>query len=872
MADPSPPDQGSSQPTEEQAPKPTDANAVRYPPFPPKPPGVNIIPFKSFKERGIQIFSMSDVEVDGLGIPTVALRVPHNTDKRKSQKKGAKPGDDQKQDEKRDLKGKKKEEPKEKMDPLKKAQEQRKQRIMMFAQKEWYNVWAEGEDLRGAKTYDPSRSSIDRIHIASTEFRTGRVWPPASSQVSYLWDQFRLYAGLLGSPPIWIRTDLPQPEEDDDFDDETDSDVEIAKPQVKKKQLDSDDDDNEFPEDSDDDFSDAPVRKPKQRSAAEVVEQENNRQPNKKRIPTRTPYALYNLDPIPVSSDEEVRKLLGLAAARREMKLLKFLADPEHSTRVFLSWYMRHQGLVWSPTHLVGFPHLLAFFLAFLVRVRALPESERSLRRATEVARRAVLELPRTGKLCRELPDKFGAGVRSIWGKRWEQPKWAFDFGGESAFDDADGGVSAEAREQALKLFEEELKAADVQILPADPVKLGVPPTDLETLSEAPEDDLLVNDEEAAKAAIALETSDIGSSLDAADAVEPGGTAFIEEVQGTTNLKEITTHPLEAIPVVHSGDESKSSDVSMEMPLSAATESASIHTDEHPNWAAAPSVSEPHAPASTFDWSTPTGVSNPGDAEASHNAWAPPATQPLMELFGMTLFPLRYEPGLAERSLRKVKTVFKAGEVDKERKLRGIEEDLASRLARVVLTPWTDWEEGGVAPEYRAPRVQGGPTPGADNEDADQEHKSRYAHDPEKDDITVLVEPHLADMVMVGMGMTGTFVQIVPIRDQSSRSNTGRGRGRGKGRGRGGQPRAGDADDSTADAASVDSTGAARGVFRGKGRGRGGGPSRGAGGDKEFTFWYVEDMYMIVPSFWTVGEEEQPLTLRDLEEVLELDM
>ncbi|KIJ92109.1 hypothetical protein K443DRAFT_13847 [Laccaria amethystina LaAM-08-1] len=47
---------------------------LNFPPFPPVPEGPTILPFDSFKEKGIQIApSQSAEEVDGLGIPTVEL-------------------------------------------------------------------------------------------------------------------------------------------------------------------------------------------------------------------------------------------------------------------------------------------------------------------------------------------------------------------------------------------------------------------------------------------------------------------------------------------------------------------------------------------------------------------------------------------------------------------------------------------------------------------------------------------------------------------------------------------------------------------------------------------------------------------------------
>jgi hypothetical protein len=58
---------------------------LKFPPFPPVPEGTTILPFASFKEKGIQIApSHSGEEVDGLGIPTVELRVPHDTDECKT--------------------------------------------------------------------------------------------------------------------------------------------------------------------------------------------------------------------------------------------------------------------------------------------------------------------------------------------------------------------------------------------------------------------------------------------------------------------------------------------------------------------------------------------------------------------------------------------------------------------------------------------------------------------------------------------------------------------------------------------------------------------------------------------------------------------
>lgn len=59
-------------------------NDIRFPPFPQPPAGVQIIPFDAFKEVGIKLGGTGDIELDGLGIPTIPLRVKHDIDTAKT--------------------------------------------------------------------------------------------------------------------------------------------------------------------------------------------------------------------------------------------------------------------------------------------------------------------------------------------------------------------------------------------------------------------------------------------------------------------------------------------------------------------------------------------------------------------------------------------------------------------------------------------------------------------------------------------------------------------------------------------------------------------------------------------------------------------
>jgi len=50
--------------------------------------------------------------------------------------------------------------------------------------------------------------------------------------------------------------------------------------------------------------------------------------------------------------------------------------------------------------------------------------------------------------------------------------------------------------------------------------------------------------------------------------------------------------------------------------------------------------------------------------------------------------------------------------------------------------------------------------PGGSDSDA-----KRSSHDALQDDITLLLEPQVAELVCVGVGIAGTWVQLIPIRD-----------------------------------------------------------------------------------------------------------
>ncbi|KAJ7125305.1 hypothetical protein C8R44DRAFT_852105 [Mycena epipterygia] len=328
-----------------------EVHQYSFPPFPVVPEGVEIIPFKDFKERGIQVQvfdAVDDTERDGLGIPTVALRVKHDTDVSKT-------------------------------NPDRKK---KKEAARFGFKKEWWEDWEEGEDLRNHGPYNANVARVDRFHQAASDFQRYRKFPPMYTNVQWLWDQFRIFSGLLGTTPVWQKAS-------------------------EKAAADDDDDVSEDDEDDEDSKS--------LRQGA----------PGEKRYPPRprprAPYELYGKAPVIVGDDnDEIRGLIAAARATKEERVGEFLNDPARGITVFLSSYMRNQGMMWAPRNLTSTPHLLRFFVNYLLRNHVLPDktSDRSLRSALEVISLAGVQLPLTEKISQALPDEFSMACQSCWGRK----------------------------------------------------------------------------------------------------------------------------------------------------------------------------------------------------------------------------------------------------------------------------------------------------------------------------------------------------------------------------------------------------------------------------------------------------------------------
>lgn len=134
----------------------------------------------------------------------------------------------------------------------------------------------------------------------------------------------------------------------------------------------------------------------------------------------------------------------------------------------------------------------------------------------------------------------------------------------------------------------------------------------------------------------------------------------------------------------------------------------------------------------------------------------------LTSLLGPTNLPLTHTTGIFEGSMRKIVDLIppSSGESSTvDSPASGVEEELYKSFGKIVLGPWIGWDCGKetildkptILSRSRGPvKTGGGNEPGTEN-----------AHDPHKDNITVLVTPAILETMIVGIGIAGNWVQIV---------------------------------------------------------------------------------------------------------------
>ncbi|KAF8956708.1 hypothetical protein BDZ97DRAFT_2079684 [Flammula alnicola] len=195
----------SPQPVAEDFVNAIDGPFIRFPPFPTAPEGTTVMSFKKFKEKGICVEpGPEEAEVDALGIPTVPLRVRHETDQCKMHTKRKR----QAEDAKAHKKGGKP------------------------SQGLWWERWEDGEAIRFSIGFNPQSSHFERIHAAAVDFTNGRTWPvnlASKSNPRFIWEEFQRYIGLPeGGPTPQEKKKAQAKKDEDDDSDISDDDMDDA--------------------------------------------------------------------------------------------------------------------------------------------------------------------------------------------------------------------------------------------------------------------------------------------------------------------------------------------------------------------------------------------------------------------------------------------------------------------------------------------------------------------------------------------------------------------------------------------------------------------------------------------------------------------
>jgi hypothetical protein len=183
-----------------------------------------------------------------------------------------------------------------------------------------------------------------------------------------------------------------------------------------------------------------------------------------------------------------------------------------------------------------------------------------------------------------------------------------------------------------------------------------------------------------------------------------------------------------------------------------------------------------------------------GNNSAAPDPWADTWTAPkaalLMKLLGPTVLPLTHTTGIIEQSTRRIKSIMRpplvppksvAGEGEGEDP-EGVEEELDKRFVKVVLEPWLGEDDSDIRKPIIRTSSKGQVYPGSKMEDGtivegEIPPPEAKVHNPLETDITLLVEPSSADLMIVGMGILATWIQIVR---QDKKQGGGGGSGAGK--------------------------------------------------------------------------------------------
>ncbi|KAA1475962.1 hypothetical protein DENSPDRAFT_911381 [Dentipellis sp. KUC8613] len=427
----------------------------------------------------------------------------------------------------------------------------------------------------------------------------------------------------------------------------------------------------------------------------------------------------------------------------KDIRMDNFLNDPELCMRIFFSSYFREKGFIWSEGCCLEIPKLVSHFLRYLLRCCVFPEPghEESLRRTSQIADRAQIELPLTRAIANAVTDEFHDACRQCWGTRrelfnWDGLEWPKD-------DDKIDVAERVAKRQK----------ANISSAPFDAAAASV-------VSNAASQPILLNQNAIPESVSAGGWGKPGNgswgnpSAWGADSTWGNPSAWgADNTWG--NPSAWGADNTWGNPSAWGADNTWGNpsawgaDESADGALAARTSGS--------GWGDAGNATMPVV------WDGDDNNDNDDNVGNETAPWArPPPT--LIGLLGPTALPLTHEPGVVEWSMRRIVSLHpplppRVPESGPD----AVEEALERRFGRVVFAPWLGWDKSEKSDIWKPviPTTSKGAV--VSGEDAGRAMEVKGAvrlHNPLKDEITVLVMPEIVDLLSVGMGLGAHWIEL----------------------------------------------------------------------------------------------------------------
>lgn len=147
-------------------------------------------------------------------------------------------------------------------------------------------------------------------------------------------------------------------------------------------------------------------------------------------------------------------------------------------------------------------------------------------------------------------------------------------------------------------------------------------------------------------------------------------------------------------------------------------------------------------------------------------SWTDVSVPWLMQILGPTVLPLVMRPGIVENSTRRIRRVIEPGAGG-----TGVQGVLRARFFRVVMGPWVGRKED-VTLDFPGPVIAPGSRaviPEIMSDGIFDEQKDPW--NPYVDELTILVDETVVGQMVVGMGLCGTWVEMVEDDEKHGREN-----------------------------------------------------------------------------------------------------